>query len=84
MFGPFQIDNQLFGTPRPILLYVTPTSKDEVTAEVKPALHICAHKMSSRHWNAQIFKVTHHGIKFEGTIDVEIPLWKCCKTLSEQ
>ena len=59
IFGPFQIDNQLFGTPRPILLYVTPTSKDEITAEAKPALHICAHKMSSRHWNAQIFKVTN-------------------------
>ena len=39
-----QADNQLFGTQRPIMLYVTPTTRRDVSDNT-PALHIAAHKV---------------------------------------
>ena len=53
---PLQADNQLFGTQRPIMLYVTPTTRRDVPDNT-PALHIAAHKVPNANWNAEIFKV---------------------------
>ena len=53
-----QIDNQIFGTLRPVLLYATPKSRKDLDADRKPALQISAHKVPSGKWNADIYKVT--------------------------
>lgn len=40
------------------MMYVTPSVRSDMDSESKPALHISAHKMSSRNWNAEIFRVS--------------------------
>jgi len=53
-----QVDSQLFGSCKPVLLYVTPTSPQrETAADTKPALTLAVHRMPSRNWDANIFKV---------------------------
>ena len=51
-----QVDNQLFGAVRPVMVYVTPNSRHDVT-DGTPALHISTFKVPSAKWNAEIFKV---------------------------
>ncbi|XP_041352246.1 vacuolar protein sorting-associated protein 13D-like isoform X2 [Gigantopelta aegis] len=53
--GLLQIDNQMFGAQRSVLLFVTPQTRSDV-ADNTPALHITAHKVRSAKWNAEIFK----------------------------
>jgi len=53
-----QVDNQLFGSCKPVLLYVMPTSPQlESAADTKPALTLAVHRMPSRNWDANVFKV---------------------------
>lgn len=51
------MDNQLFGARRQVLLYVSSPGKVESEGDTKPALHICAHKITNCNWNAEIYKV---------------------------
>ncbi|XP_064629557.1 intermembrane lipid transfer protein VPS13D-like isoform X2 [Lineus longissimus] len=52
-----QVDNQLFGAHRPVMLFVTPASrKKRQFDEEEPALSIKAHKIPNSTWNAEIFK----------------------------
>jgi len=54
-----QVDNQLFGSCKPVLLYVMPTSPQrESPADTKPALTLAIHRIPSRNWNANVFKVS--------------------------
>ena len=52
----FQVDNQLFDTQRPVMLFVTPVNKRE-GPDNTPALHVAAHKVPNTEWNAEIYKV---------------------------
>ncbi|KAK3583966.1 hypothetical protein CHS0354_033760 [Potamilus streckersoni] len=51
----FQVDNQLFGTSRPLFLYISPTAKRDVPDNT-PAIHVAAHKVPNHKWNAEIYK----------------------------
>lgn len=50
----FQMDNQLFGARKPVLMYMSNEHADRAAG---PALHIFVHKTSSCNWNAEIYKV---------------------------
>ncbi|KAL3882452.1 hypothetical protein ACJMK2_028790 [Sinanodonta woodiana] len=50
-----RVDNQLFGTSRPLFLYISPTAKRDVP-ENTPAIHVAAHKVPNHKWNAEIYK----------------------------
>ncbi|KAL5009744.1 hypothetical protein ScPMuIL_012049 [Solemya velum] len=50
-----QVDNQLFGTQRTVMLHITPTSKSDVPDNT-PALHIAAQRVPHNEWNADIYK----------------------------
>ena len=52
----WQVDNQLFGAVRPVMLYVTPNVHHD-HPDTTPALQISAYKVPSAKWNAEIFKV---------------------------
>ena len=55
-FVAIQVDNQLFGAVRPVMVYVTPNVRRDIP-DSSPALHITAYKVPSAKWNAEIFKV---------------------------
>ncbi|XP_055954862.1 intermembrane lipid transfer protein VPS13D-like [Patella vulgata] len=50
-----QVDNQMFGAQRPVVLFVTQTQQRE-GPDNTPALYISAHKLPSGKWNAEIYK----------------------------
>ncbi|ESO90417.1 hypothetical protein LOTGIDRAFT_175825, partial [Lottia gigantea] len=50
-----QVDNQMIGASRPVVLFVTQTNQRE-TVDNTPALFITAHKLPSGKWNAEIYK----------------------------
>lgn len=52
----FQMDNQLFGARKPVLMYMSNEHADRAAG---PALHIFVHKTSSCNWNAEIYKVVY-------------------------
>ncbi len=52
-----QIDNQLFGSLRPVLLFMTPPKQKGETMDTAPALQFSAHKMLNDKWNADIYTV---------------------------
>lgn len=55
-----QVDNQLYNSQCPVLLYVNPmTSKREGTSEMQPqpAIVVAAERVTSPNINAEIFKV---------------------------
>ena len=55
---PFQqVDNQLLGAQCPIVLYVTPQSKNDETRYL-PAIYLTAHQLLSSCTNSYIFKVS--------------------------
>ena len=54
-----QVDNQLYDSQCPVLLYVNPfaSKKGEITETPQPALVIAAERVTSPNINAEIFKV---------------------------
>ncbi|OWF52509.1 Vacuolar protein sorting-associated protein 13D [Mizuhopecten yessoensis] len=70
-----QMDNQLFGTQRPVMLYVTPTSKQEGPDKTY-ALHMAVHKIPNTKWNADIYKHLFITMKKMSVQLEERLLWK--------
>ena len=52
-----QVDNQVFGSYRPVLLYLTPPSRPEEMMDPSPVIQLRAHRIPKSKWNAEIFKV---------------------------
>ena len=52
-----QVNNQLFGTVHPIMLYVPAASDDDDDGGTEPALQISTRKMPSGKWDAYLFRV---------------------------
>ena len=52
-----QIDNQLVGRYHPVLLFVTPHTRNDDDEDKGPALHISINKVANQRWNADIYKV---------------------------
>ena len=52
-----QVDNQVFGSYRPVLLYLTPPSRPEEMMDPSPVIQLSAHRIPKSKWNAEIFKV---------------------------
>ncbi|GFR72193.1 vacuolar protein sorting-associated protein 13D [Elysia marginata] len=70
-----QADNQMGGAQRPVVLFVSPTSRRDVLDNT-PALYISAHKVPSGRWKAEIFKHLYVSTK-RMTVHIEEQLlWK--------
>ncbi|XP_059165407.1 intermembrane lipid transfer protein VPS13D-like [Physella acuta] len=70
-----QADNQMWGTQRPVVMFVTPLSRRDMT-DSTPALLVSAHKVPSGKWKAEIFKHLYVCTK-RMTIHIEEKLlWK--------
>ena len=52
-----KVNNQLFGTVHPIMLYVPAASDDDDDGGTEPALQISTRKMPSGKWDAYLFRV---------------------------
>ncbi|CAH1798376.1 unnamed protein product [Owenia fusiformis] len=75
-----QVDNQLFGSVKPVALFVTPRAKKDETGTV-PAIAISAHKIPNQQWNADIYKHLYVSVK-KMTLQVEERcLWKLLQFL---
>lgn len=70
-----QVDNQLLDAQKPVMLFVTKTSKKD-GPDNTPALHIVAHKIPNTKWNADIYKHLVISMKKLNVHIEERLLWK--------
>ena len=71
--GRIQVDNQIFASQLPVLLYPSlpeKGSKEETTAQQHPTLHVSASKEPTRLPNVEIFKVSIFTIMMDGIVTV--------------